>query len=139
VGVCAFRNSKPDNSIENMARNDQTYKLDARLARSLRKRLTDAERVLWKHFRNNQFENVKFRRQQPIGPYVVDFISFSNKLVIEVDGGQHAEMQEKDRERDLYFINKGYRVLRFWNNEVLLNTEGVLHAIREEIKKPPSP
>lgn len=74
-------------------------------------------------------EGVKFRRQQPIGKYVVDFVSFEKRVVIEVDGGQHSE--EVDKERDQWLNNEGFKVLRFWNNEVLKNTEGVFEVIRD--------
>ncbi len=73
-------------------------------------------------------EGLKFRRQQPIGSYIVDFVCFSKMLVIEVDGGQHAE-NEKDKQRDAWLRGEGFKVLRFWNNEVLQNIEGVLETI----------
>jgi very-short-patch-repair endonuclease len=109
-------------------------------AKSLRKRMTDAEQKLWKNLRSKQIVATKFRRQQPIGPYIVDFVSFKEKLIIEVDGGQHAEQVENDQIRDLYFIHKGYKILRFWNNEVLQNIKGVLEAIKLEVlNNAPSP
>ncbi len=98
------------------------------LAKNLRKRHTDAERLLWKHVRGKRMEGLKFRRQQPIGSYIVDFVCFSKMLVIEVDGGQHAE-NEKDKQRDAWLRGEGFKVLRFWNNEVLQNIEGVLETI----------
>jgi very-short-patch-repair endonuclease len=78
----------------------------------------------------------KFRRQQPIGPYIVDFINFDNKLVIEIDGGQHndEEMGKKDTDRTMWLRENGYRVLRFWNNEVLHNIDGVLEEIEGVLK-----
>ncbi len=82
-------------------------------------------------------EGVKFRRQQPIGKYVVDFVSFEKRVVIEVDGGQHSE--EVDKERDQWLNNEGFKVLRFWNNEVLKNTEGVFEVIRNTCSSTPSP
>ena len=105
-------------------------------ARNLRQRQTDAERKLWAKLRGKQLEGVKFRRQQPIGPYIVDFVSFEGKLVIEVDGGQHNEdtVREKDEARTALIKGKGYRVLRFWDNEVLTNIEGVLEKIRESLR-----
>jgi len=102
-------------------------------AKVLRKRITDAEKKIWKHLRNKQMMDLKFRRQQPIGPYIVDFVSFKRMLIIEIDGGQHAEQIAYDQSRDQYFLDKGYKVLRFWNNDVLQNTEGVLEAIRQSI------
>ncbi len=102
-------------------------------AKNLRQRQTDAERKLWAKLRSKQLEGVKFRRQQPIGPYIVDFVSFEGKLVIEIDGGQHNEdtIRKKDEARTALIEGKGYRVLRFWDNEVLTNIEGVLEKIRE--------
>jgi very-short-patch-repair endonuclease len=72
-------------------------------------------------------EGVKFRRQQPIGRFIVDFVSFEKKVIIEVDGGQHSEKVDKDR--DQWLNSQGFKILRFWNNEVLQNTEGVFEAI----------
>ncbi len=77
-------------------------------------------------------EGLKFRRQRPIGDYIVDFICLEKQIVIELDGGQHAEETNKDNERDKSLSGRGYKVLRFWNNEVLTNTEGVLELIREK-------
>ena len=112
------------------------------LAQELRKRQTDAERALWNKLRSKQIEGVKFRRQQPIGPYIVDFVSLERKLIIEIDGGQHNErkVREKDQEREEWLKEKGYQILRFWNNDVLTNIEGVLERIKENLEgKPPSP
>ena len=99
-------------------------------AKALRKRSTDVEIVLWRHLRAKQMEGLKFRRQQPIGHYIVDFVCFEKKIIIEVDGGQHAVETVRDAERDDWLRNQGFTVLRFWNNEVLTNTEGVLEKIR---------
>ncbi|SDX97509.1 Very-short-patch-repair endonuclease [Allochromatium warmingii] len=99
-------------------------------ARELRNNSTDVERLLWRHLRNRQLEGVKFRRQQPIETYIVDFISFEKKIVIELDGGQHLENREYDQQRDDCLRANGYRVLRFWNNEVIDNIDGVLEVIR---------
>ncbi len=105
--------------------------------KALRKRLTDAEQLLWNYLRMKQIEGLKFRRQQPIGNYIVDFVCFENRIIIEVDGGQHAE-NNKDRERDLYLQRNGFRVLRFWNNEVLQSINEVLAVIRENcLSHPP--
>ena len=108
-------------------------------AKNLRKRLTDAERLLWNHLRAKQIEGVKFRRQEPIDNYIVDFVCFENRLIIEVDGGQHATEIEKDIGRDNYLKNNGFRILRFWNNEVFTNIDGVLEIIRVNCLKSPSP
>ena len=104
-------------------------------ARELRQKQTDAERALWFRLRNKQLECVKFRRQQPVGPYIVDFVNLEEKLVIEIDGGQHneQEIRKHDEDRTSWLEERGYRVLRFWNNDVLLNIEGVLERIRESL------
>ncbi len=98
------------------------------LAKRFRKKMTDAEFKLWKHLRNKQLV-VKFRRQSPIGNYIVDFVSFKSKLVIEIDGGQHARSND-DKSREKWLTSQGFKVLRFWNNDVLENIEGVLDKIR---------
>ena len=98
-------------------------------ARALRQRLTDAERLLWRHLRNRELGGWKFRRQYPVGPYIVGFICVEKNLVIEVDGGQHQENEELDAQRSAYLNKMGYRVFRFWNNQVLQETEAVLEAI----------
>ena len=105
-------------------------------ARRLRREQTQAESLLWSRLRNRQLEDLKFRRQQPIGPYVADFVSFEARLVVEVDGGQHASEMERrsDDNRVGWLRQRGYNVLRFWNNEVLSNTEGVLQVIREALR-----
>jgi very-short-patch-repair endonuclease len=102
-------------------------------AKDLRSRSTDAERILWSHIRAKRLEGFKFRRQHPIGKYIVDFACLESKIVIELDGGQHAEPDRKeyDRQRDDWLEKEGYRVLRFWDNEVLQNIRGVLEVIRE--------
>jgi very-short-patch-repair endonuclease len=115
-------------------------------AKRLRSNMTDAERRLWYRLRAHRFEGHKFKRQVPIGPYVVDFACLGRKLVIEVDGGQHAD-NRKDDVRDAYLGREGFRVLRYWNNDVLRNTEGVLEAILSvlgapspgALRAPPSP
>jgi very-short-patch-repair endonuclease len=97
-------------------------------ARSLRHSMTDAEHGLWHILRNRQFARAKFRRQVPIGSYIADFACYEVRLVIEADGGQHSE-SETDAIRDAWFAAQGFRVLRFWNNDILKNPEGVAHAI----------
>ena len=98
-------------------------------ARALRKNPTDAERTLWSHLRFWQVHGHKFRRQQPIGDYIVDFICLEKKLIIEVDGGQHAEQESYDSARDAWLRAQGYFVVRFWNNDVLQNIDGVKETI----------
>ena len=107
------------------------------IARRLRQDGTDAEKTLWKALRSKQSKGVKFRRQQPIGLFIVDFVSLNRKLVIEVDGGQHndPETVERDQRRTAWLQGKGYRVLRFWDNDVFFNIEGVLEQIGEELKR----
>jgi very-short-patch-repair endonuclease len=107
-------------------------------AKSLRQNMTDAERRLWYRLRANRFADLKFKRQIPIGPYIVDFVSFSNRLVIEVDGGQHAE-RRSDVLRDRWFEDQGFKVLRFWNDDVLRSTNLVLDQILNAIEAAPSP
>ena len=99
-------------------------------ARSLRHRLTDAERKLWYLLRNRRFSDAKFRRQVPLGPYVADFLSFERHVVVEVDGGQHAGAAS-DQVRDDWFRGQGFTVVRFWNNDVLKNLEGVATMLLE--------
>ena len=101
-------------------------------AKSLRKWPTNVEAILWNRLRARQIEGVKFRRQQPIENFIVDFISFEKRIVVELDGGQHAENRDKDIERDRFFAENGFEVLRFWNNDVLENLEGVLEVIRKK-------
>ena len=105
------------------------------LSRNLRKNQTDAENLLWRHLRGNQLEGLRFRRQHPIGRYIVDFVCLEKRLVLELDGGQHGEENEqiKDSERDHWLSEEGYQVSRFWNNEVLTNLEGVMEAIRSTV------
>lgn len=106
------------------------------LARGLRREQTPAERVLWNRLRNLQLSGAKFRRQHPIGDYIVDFVSLESKLIVELDGGQHDEksVRRNDERRTRWLENEGYRVLRFWNNDVLTNLEGVWLRILEELK-----
>ncbi|WP_028628984.1 endonuclease domain-containing protein [Pseudomonas sp. D(2018)] len=113
-------------------------------ARRLRVEQTDAERLLWQHLRNRLLSGLKFRRQQPLGPYFADFYCHEHKLVVELDGGQHLE-NPVDSRRDAWLVTNGYRVLRFWNHDVLQQTNAVLEAIwlttqEPELSiKPPSP
>jgi len=101
-------------------------------ARELRKNPTRAEDLLWRKLRARQMEGIKFRRQQPIDDFIVDFIAFEKRVVIELDGGQHALEKAKDSKRDRILAENGFKVLRFWNNEVFENLAGVLDVIRKE-------
>lgn len=108
------------------------------LARSLRRRGTRAEWVLWLALRDRRLAGFKFVRQQPIGPYVVDLVCREQRLIVEVDGGQHAD-NPADQERDAYLRALGYRVIRFWNSDVLGNIEGVLELLKSELERAPHP
>lgn len=103
-------------------------------ARNLRAESTDAERKLWKHLRNRQLEGLKFRRQVPLFGFYADFYCESANLVVELDGGQHANQGERDTNRTKVLQEAGILVLRFWNNEVLVNIEGVLAEIARVTK-----
>ena len=116
-----------------------TKKILTAPAKELRVNSTDAERLLWKYLRQRQLEGLKFRRQQPIDNYIVDFACLEKRLVIELDGGQHATEKDKDNERDSHLIRNGFRVLRFWNNDVLQNICGVLEIIMVDCLNSPSP
>jgi very-short-patch-repair endonuclease len=105
-----------------------------RRAQRLRIEMTDAERLLWSKLRRKQVCGLSFRHQVPIGPFVADFACLAIGLVIEVDGGQHGLQQEQDARRTQWLEARGYRVLRFWNNEVLQNLSGVLEVIWGEAK-----
>ena len=98
-------------------------------AKELRQNSTDAERKLWQHPRRYQMDGHKFRRQEPIGPFIVDFVCFEKKLIIEVDGGQHAEQVEYDNTTTEWLESQGFQLLRFWNNQVLEDIEAVKVAI----------
>ncbi len=98
-------------------------------ARALRKELTPAERKLWSVLRGNKLKGVSFRRQHAIGNYIVDFISIKKKLIVELDGSQHLEQTEYDEERTRYLESQGYRVVRFWNNQVEKEMDDVVRAI----------
>ena len=108
-------------------------------ARTLRRNRTDAEGLLWHYLRNEQLDGYRFRRQQPIGPYIVDFACLSRKVLIELDGGQHAEQTSRDEKRDAFLRARGYRVLRFWNTEVFENCFGVLERVYEAVAGDPPP
>ncbi len=103
-------------------------------ARDLRRNETEAERQLWQAIRARRLDGAKFRRQVPIGPYILDFVCFERRLIVEVDGGQHMEQVEYDTRRTKTLTGQGYYVLRFWNNEIIDNLPGVLEAIRSAVR-----
>ena len=101
--------------------------------------MTNAEQKLWRAIRHRQL-GAKFRRQAPVAPFIVDFLCHDRKMIIEIDGGQHADQWKADARRTAFLNEKGYTVLRFWNNEVLNNLEGVLTVIASHLDHPhPSP
>ena len=108
-------------------------------ARKLRRSSTDVEKKLWHRIRDKQIEDFRFRRQRPIGKFIVDFICIDARLIVELDGGQHAENALGDSKRTEFLESLGYKVLRFWNNEVIENMEGVLERVREELLSTRSP
>jgi len=107
-----------------------------KLAKGLRKRSTEAEITIWQKIRSKQLNGHKFKRQQPIGNYIVDFVCFDRKLIIEIDGGQHAIEKEKDQQRELWLQSEGFAILRFWNTEIFENIDGVLASIMEKLNTP---
>jgi len=110
-------------------------------ARDLRRRQTDAEARLWRELRDRRFSGFKFRRQQPMGGFIIDFCCFEARLSIELDGGEHAEERHAnyDRERTIALDRMGIRELRFWNTAVFENLAGVLATIEAELKSPSAP
>jgi very-short-patch-repair endonuclease len=108
-------------------------------AKRLRREMTDAERKLWSVLRGANLEEAKFRRQQPIGPFIADFVCQDRRLIVEADGGQHSESKSDER-RTAFLESKGYRVLRFWNNDILSNLDGVAQMIATALSTPhPAP
>ena len=110
-------------------------------AKSMRSRATEAESALWKRLRAGRLLGFKFKRQQPIENYIVDFVCFEQKVIVEVDGGQHGDLQlaAADAERTRWLEGKGFRVLRFWNDEALARADDVVEAIITALRAHPSP
>lgn len=108
-------------------------------ARALRKRSSDAERLLWSRLRNRRLFGLKFRRQEPIGEYIVDFVCREQNLIIELDGGHHQEQIAPDLRRTAWLNSRGFRVVRYWNNDVLRDLDSVLESIRLALESQPSP
>jgi very-short-patch-repair endonuclease len=94
---------------------------------------------LWNRLRAKQIDGLRFRRQEPIDRYIVDFLCYEVRMVIEVDGGQHVEQKKVGKERDDWLASQGFKVLRFWDNDVLTNVEGVLEKIKDQVTPSPSP
>ena len=111
--------------------------LIAEAAKELRQKQTEAEKILWFKLRDKQLGGVKFRRQEPIGNYIVDFVSFENRLILEIDGNPHKNTKTKliDNQRALWLQGEGFRVLRFWNSEIMYDVEGVLVKIKEGLRR----
>jgi very-short-patch-repair endonuclease len=104
-------------------------------ARSLRQNMTEAERRLWQILRSHQMKGYKFRRQVPIGRYVADFVCHEARLIVEIDGGQHDRSSCREAARTEFLQNEGYRILRFWNNDVVANLDGVHQTIAGELRR----
>lgn len=109
-----------------------------KFAKLLRKQSTDTEMFLWQHLRSKRLEGFKFRRQEPIGQYIVDFVCHEKGVIVECDGSQHID-SINDQARDRWLSKQGYQVLRFWDNDVLQNTKGVLETILKACQSSPSP
>ena len=108
-------------------------------AKALRSKQTEAEQRLWYHLRAHRFLGLKFKRQKPMGRYIVDFVCLEQRLIIEIDGGQHSEQLHYDQHRDAWLRSQGYTVLRFWNTDVMQQLESVLEQIRCALSPGPSP
>ena len=119
--------------------NDKGYSRPTLRSRELRNNATDAERKLWPHLSARKLRGVRFNRQFPVGQFICDFVSREKRLVIEIDGGHHATNVEYDSRRTQFLNSQGYVVLRFWNNDVIDNLDGVLMMIGEALDNRPSP
>ena len=135
-GLTRRRRAGEGLSSGNAATDNAYDALPTQRSRELRNNATPAERKLWSVLGNRQLSGVRFNRQVVIRPYICDLVARSAKLVIEIDGGQHGEALAYDRARTSFLEVKGYRVLRFWNNEVMANIEGVVETIRQALNTP---
>ena len=108
-------------------------------ARALRLDMTEAERRVWQVSRSRQMQGHKFRRQVPIGRYIADFVCHEARLIVEIDGSQHDRSSRREAERTEFLQNEGYRILRFWNNEIAANLDGVQHTIADALATSPPP
>ena len=122
--------SEKTNARRNASRRSLTY------ARQMRHEPTDAERKFWFAVRAHRFSGYKFKRQYPIGPYIADFVCLERRLVIELDGGQHAQRSDYDAERTAYLQTRGFCVLRYWNDEFLRNPDCILDDVWRVLKAP---
>ena len=113
--------------------------INTRRAKILRENMTETEQRLWSRLRRRQINGHKFRRQFPCGKYVADFVCLEARLIIEVDGGQHAKQTGKDELRDKWLASQGFRVLRFWNNDVLSEPDAVIETIVQALNETPTP
>src|SRR5579872_611501 len=113
------------------------YGLERDEARRLRRSQSDAEYALWFQLRRRRFLGLKFRRQHPMGPYIVDFCCVDKKLIVEVDGSQHLENADYDAQRTTFLKRDGYRVIRFWNHEALTEMDGVLEKLAQFLAAAP--
>ncbi|WP_422000493.1 endonuclease domain-containing protein [Reyranella sp.] len=120
----------------NFAENFSFAAVMLRLVRTLRRNPTDAEYLLWKHLRRRQLAGFRFRRQHPVGSFVSDFACLEARLIVELDGSQHVEQSNYDLRRDAYLRARGFRVLRFWNSDVIARTARVLDTIFEALHRP---
>jgi very-short-patch-repair endonuclease len=102
-------------------------------ARALRRDATETEKRLWHHLRHRQVGGCKFRRQQPLGRFIVDFVCLEKRLVVELDGGQHAAQRSADEARDAWLASQGFRILRFWDNQVFEEPQAILREIWEAL------
>ncbi len=116
-----------------MTRSTRIEPIALQRSRNLRREMTDAEHKLWQSLRGKQIGGFRFRRQHVLGSYIVDFVCLEAGLIIEVDGSQHSENADYDMARTVWLAQQGFRVLRFWNNEVLLNLDGVLCSIGQAL------
>jgi very-short-patch-repair endonuclease len=126
-----------EQTVEDRLKNARLQKY----ARELRHNQTDAEHKFWEQVRNRRLVGIKFKRQYPIGSYIADFACIEKRLIVELDGAQHAKQESYDAERAAFLSTKGYRVLRFWNVDVLTNMEGVIATVLLELNggETPSP
>jgi very-short-patch-repair endonuclease len=129
-----------DQARTSLSQKRDNASLNKTLARAMRLAPTDAERKLWWHLRHRlPLPGTHFRRQVRLGNYIVDFASHGLKIVVELDGGQHVTQVKRDEARSLFLTSEGYRVLRFWNNDVMANIDGVLEVVHNAILATPTP